>query len=219
MSRIHSAATVCAFVFFLFGADCKAEDSGQKTAHWRFPLVVSYSNGFGDVTDYYEQRLDTSIDFFVPIGLAFSPYVEFDYSDATASAIGMQVGPLEIIYWEETTSSGSGSFSDSGTFLNFPAVFYYAQVFLPKKSVSPYVKVGVAYPLVSADGVDEVSAGLFAAAGVDFMRQKRVALGLEFAVDQSTVTFEPTFSLVHGNPVPQTEIEPIGFTASFRIVF
>ena len=215
MRRFITGVIVVAACVFLVDVDCRA---GEKTkVDWRLPLHVTYASGFSDVTDYYERLLGVNVNA-IPIGVAFSPYAEFDYSSWTGSAVGGQIGPIEFVYWESQTISGSGTTSDSGLFLAVPLVLYYGQVFAPQKSVCPYVKIGYSFPIVSGDAVEKVSPGLFAAVGLDFMRQKRVGVGMEFAVDKSKVTFKEQ-NKPYGGYMPAEEIAPIDFAVSFRIVF
>lgn len=215
MRRLITSVIVVAACVFPFDVDCRAAE--KTKVDWRLPLHVTYASGFSDVTDYYERLLRVDVNA-IPIGVAFSPYAEFDYSSWTGSAVGMQIGPVEFVFWDSEVTGGSGSISDSGLFLAVPLVLYYGQMFAPEKSVSPYVKIGYSYPFVSGDAVEEVSPGFFAALGVDFMRQKRVGVGLEFAIDKSTVTFKEQYD-PFGNYMPEEEIAPIDFAASFKIVF
>ena len=216
MKRTLAAVAIGVACLLAAAVDVRAED--ESTREWRFPIHVSYVDGFSDVGDYYEDLLgfDTTL---IPVGVAFSPYLEFDYSAATGSAVGMQIGPTEFIYWEVTNYGVGGSSStDNGSYVAFPLILYYGQVFVPKKSVSPYVKIGYSFPVAFGDEVGDTTGGLFAAIGMEFMRKKIVGLGFEFAIDESKVTFDPTFG-VFGNVVPAQEVKPFGFTASFKIVF
>lgn len=215
MKTSRVALSIGAVCLLASALDARAEDASSRD--WRFPIHVAYVDGFTDVGDYYEDLLgfDTTL---IPIGVAFSPNVEFRYSEATGSALGLQLGPTEFVYWEVTTTGGGGSSTDSGTYFAFPLVFYYEQIFVPKKSVSPYVKIGYSFPVAFGDEVNDKTGGLFAAFGMEFMRRKIVGLGFELAVDRSKVTLGPAFG-IFGNPVPAQEIEPFGFTASFKIVF
>lgn len=215
MKRIRAAAAMTAVGVLAATAGVRAED--ESTSEWRFPIHVSYIQGFTDVGDYYEDLLgfDTTV---IPVGVAFSPYIEFDYSAATGSAVGFQVGPTEFVYWEVTVTGGGGDTTESGTYFAFPLVVYYGQVFAPKKAASPYVKIGYSLPVAFGDQVDDASGGLFAAFGMEFMRRKVVGFGFEFAIDESKVRFEPSYG-IFGNLVPAQEIKPFGFTASFKIVF
>lgn len=69
--------------------------STARSADWRFPVGLSYINGFGDIADIHEENLEAEglITYSVeplPVGLTFHPYVQFD----NGCAVGGGIGPL-----------------------------------------------------------------------------------------------------------------------------
>jgi hypothetical protein len=84
--------------------------------------------------------------------------------------------------------------------------------FLRDKSVSPYLRAGFRYPLVSGDFLDNSQIGPFGAVGVEFWRNKGVGLGFEVAYDGSEIDVVGTMGY-------QKTIKPNEFLISVFAVF
>jgi hypothetical protein len=158
--------------------------SGSAEAKgWRLPVGLTYVIGNSDVVDLYEKNLrasgygvaDNNWDF--PVGISFNPYYEF----GSGFRIGTGFGPMSIIM---TTGA-----DESFYFFNLPLNANIGFTFLPNSSVAPYIRGGVMYNLASGDYVDGTSPGLFGAVGIEFMRNRKVALGVEVAYDTSEIEF------------------------------
>ncbi len=73
--------------------------SPVKAEEWRFPVALSYANGFDDILDISEDNLRAegyrtdSVDG-LPVGVAFRPYFQFD----NGFGLGADVGPAMMIF-------------------------------------------------------------------------------------------------------------------------
>lgn len=145
-----------------------------ETWGFRMPLRLTYLSSLYDVNDYYEQHMDGyESDFVSPVALSFAPYYEFPF--------GLQIwgdlGPISAVigdvnYWNVPLGLGVGF------------------AVLPKFNISPYVKIGVRYPIANGDDVEGSKVGPVFAAGVEFLRKKVVGILAEVAYDMSAVEFE-----------------------------
>ncbi|MEW5802674.1 MAG: hypothetical protein AB1847_11300 [bacterium] len=175
---------------------------------WRFPVGLTYISNFQDIADLHENNLEaegnvtTSTDA-VPVGLAFNPYVEFDFG----LGIGIGVGPLMMVLGDTE-------------FINVPLKFD-VRYAIPQLSVSPYVRAGVSYNAASGDYVESSTPGLFLAGGVEFLRNKVVGFGLELSYDSSEIEFEKytASSYYYGYTSEPEKIKPGEFTISLYAVF
>lgn len=157
--------------------------STQAKAEWRFPVGLTGVTGYGDVVDLYEDNLEaqgyiTEESWNVPVGISFQPYYEFN----SGFRIGTGFGPMSYL-----VTSGT---DDDVYFFNAPINANIGFTLFPKGSVAPYVRAGVIYHLAAGDYVEDVSPGFFAGIGVEFMRNRKVSLGLEVAIDTSEIEFE-----------------------------
>ena len=71
-----------------------------------------------------------------------------------------------------------------------PIALSYGFTFIPQASVSPYARIGFKYYIAGGDWLDKSSPGLFAAAGVEFLRKKAIAVGIEVGYDNAEVKFD-----------------------------
>ncbi|MFH2064224.1 MAG: outer membrane beta-barrel protein [Pseudomonadota bacterium] len=158
--------------------------SGSAEAQgWRFPIGLTGVTGYGDVVDLYEENLEaagytTEESWNVPVGISFNPYYEF----GSGFRIGTGFGPMSYLM-----TSGT---SDDVYFFDVPVNANIGFTFFPDASIAPYVRAGVMYHLAAGEYVEDVSPGFFAGVGIEFMRNRKVALGLEVAVDFSEIDFE-----------------------------
>ncbi len=150
-------------------------------ADWRFPVGLTYFTGLGDVVDNFKENtgITASEDYAIPIGLAFTPYVQLE----NGVRIGAGIGPSQLILY----SDSAGNDLD---FYNIPVNMNVGYTFLPSSSTSLYVYGGIAYPIADGDFVMDTNAGFTGALGVEFKRQSAVGFGLEIAYDASEIEFE-----------------------------
>jgi hypothetical protein len=167
---------------------------------WKFPVGLTYVSGFADIVDYHEDQVDADTSYAVPVGLSFSPHYEFDYG----GRLGIQLGPIAILMYDAYGD-------ESDMFVDVPFILTFGHTLLPKASVSPYVRAGLAVHLVTGDFVGDETPGFFVAGGVEFMRDRPVALQLEAAYDSATVE-----TASRSGP-EDTELH--GLTISIRAVF
>ena len=145
-----------------------------RTGDFRFQVGLSYVSGFGDIVDYYKDRLNADGSG-VPIGLSLAPYYEF----AHGSRLGVDLGPAAILMVNSDVK-----------YWDIPLALTYGFTFIPKSSVSPYVRGGVKYHIANGDDVDSSKPGIFGAAGVEFLRKSPVGVGLEVGYDGSEVEID-----------------------------
>ncbi len=172
-------------IIFSLGQTCLA--GGDM----KFPIQISYVSGLGDVYDLYVDNLkargyDINSDFYIPIALSFHPFYEFDFG----LRIGGGVGPIMLVLVQEKTIYGSSSSTDYTTYFDLPLNFHVGYTIIPRSPVSPYVKTGFVYHVNTGDYLKSTTPGLLLAAGVDFLRTKRVSFGFEVAKDFSESVFE-----------------------------
>ena len=96
-----------------------------SAGEWRYPFGLTYTSGFSDVLDYYEDVLGVDADLSFPIGISFAPYFEFDQGHR----LGLDVGPPSIILVEIT----AGSSSEDIDYFNLPLGGTYGYTFLRDK--------------------------------------------------------------------------------------
>jgi hypothetical protein len=180
-------------------------------ADWRFPVGLTYVNGFGDVVDIYEDNLeaegyivDTSWEF--PVGISFQPYVQLD----NGLRFGAGVGPISFIL------------SDEASFYNVPINVNVGYVFFPSANISPYVRGGLMYHIAGGDYVEGTSPGLFGGIGVEFLRKESVSFGVELSYDTSEIEFEKYSSNNYwwnSYKSGTKDIKPYGLMFSIFVVF
>jgi hypothetical protein len=172
-------------IIFLLSQIC------QAGGDMKFPVQLSYVSGLGDVYDLYVDNLeargyDISSDFYLPIALSFHPFYEFDFG----LRIGGGIGPIMLVLVQEKTIYGSSSSTDYTTYFDLPLNFHVGYTIVPRSPVSPYVKTGFVYHVNTGDYLKSTKPGFLVAAGLDFLRTKRVNFGFEVAKDFSESTFE-----------------------------
>jgi hypothetical protein len=142
-----------------------------KTGQWRIPVGLSYMSGLGDMVDYYKDRLHATGNM-IPVGLSLAPHYEF----AHGSRLGVDLGPAAILLVNSDVK-----------YWDVPLALSYGFTFIPRASVSPYVRGGVKYHIANGDDVDRSKPGLFGAAGVEFLRKSAVGVELEVGYDGSEI--------------------------------
>ena len=148
------------------------------SSDWKFPVGLSYVTGFDDVGELYKENLHTiysnvNEDHTVPIGITFSPYIEFD----SGVGLGGTIGPVEDI------SGGADLF-------NLPVGLNVRYFLFPNATASLYVRGGVNYNIASGDYVDSSIPGLAGGIGLEMLRNRHVGISCEVLYDSSEIEFE-----------------------------
>jgi hypothetical protein len=168
---------------------------------WRFPVGLSYASGFNEVVDAMDDNFGLSDDWVWPVGLSFQPYAEFEFG----LGIGASLGPLGLVFidngWETDVS------------YMVPLGLDVRYTFFRKGNVSPYVRAGFKYILAGGDFLDSSDPGVFGAVGVEFLRKKRVSVGLEVGYCSAEVE-------VAGGPYGgPKDVKPYEFLISVFAIF
>jgi hypothetical protein len=178
-----------------------------EAGEWRFPFGPTYVSGFSDVADLFKDNLrykgyivDSSGG--VPIGLSFHPY----YQGESGLGMGLGFGPAMIIMVDSSNS-------DSYELVLVPVSLDVRYAFNITGSVSPYIRGGGTYLYASGDFKDSVQPGAFGAVGLEFLRNRKVSVGLEAGYDTSVVKMQR----LRNHTIES--IHPIGFNASLYIIF
>ena len=162
---------------------------------FHFPLGLSFSSGHIEVFDkiddlYNAAGWHTHDKILVPVGLTFSPYYEFGFG----LGLGATIGPTAIYSVHEDTGGGPpppGHHNDDyKTSYIVPIGADVRYTFLRRCDISPYLKVGVRYPLTGGDNLGSSEVGPYGAVGVEFFRNRRIGMGVEFGYDASRVKVE-----------------------------
>jgi outer membrane protein W len=171
---------------------------------WRIPLGVAYVSGATEVFDQLEDNVraeysDVESAEGLPVGLTVQPYYEFD----SGLGIGFGFGPFTYVFGDVD-------------YFSVPANVCLRFAFVPKASVTPYIRAGVSTQLVNGDYVEDHNIGAIGALGVEFMRDRGVSLAIEVGYDNSSIEFK---DLTTADPDDTEEIEPVGFMLSIMAVF
>ncbi len=199
---------------------------GTATVSWgadegitfKFPVGFSYVNGAYDLNDklkdsYREGGYNVSDNFVLPVGLTFNPRVEFPFG----LGIGVALGPTEFIAVErESYYYGYDYYHHpDDTELNYviPVGGYVQYNLFRDRTVSPFVRVGVRYPITGGDNIKSSSVGFFGSGGVEFLRDKKVAFGIEAGYDTSEIKVNANLG------GPDKKVTPIGFNIGIFVLF
>jgi hypothetical protein len=128
------------------------------------------------VDNLYTNAGYTITSYAIPIGVSCDVFYEW----AGGLALGVNFGPCEF---QEVTGFGA----PSAEFLIVPLGVDVRYTFCSEGNVSPYVRGGLRCPIACGDLVSNSHPGFFGAFGVVFGRQNICGVGLEAAVDTSTV--------------------------------
>ncbi len=178
-----------------------------EAGEWRFPFGPTYVSGFSDVAELFKDNLrykgySVESSGGVPMGLSFHPY----YQWASGLGMGLGFGPAMAIMVDSSSS-------DSYDLVLVPISLDVRYAFNITGSVSPYIRGGGTYLYASGDFKDSVQPGAFGAAGIEFLRNRKVSVGLEAGYDTSVVKMQR----LRNNTIES--IHPIGFYASLYIIF
>jgi hypothetical protein len=173
----------------------------------RWPIGISYVNGFEDLSDQYEDNLEAD-GYWVsndvdpwPVGISFQPYYQWD----DGLRVGVGVGPIMMIM------------GDVDHF-QLPFSVTAGYTFMPDGPVSPYVKVGPSYHFASGDDYEGSNLGFVAGVGIELLKNKSntFALGLEATYDSAEVDIEDRTT---GIPGDEKGIKAAEFVVSLLIRF
>jgi hypothetical protein len=203
--------TMAALVGLAMHTSVVAADEDSGGVKFRFPVGATFANGAYDLNDKLEDSFRANgytitDDFVWPVGLSFNPRVEFPFG----LGLGVTLGPTEFLAVETNDNNNS---DDTDFNLIVPVGGYVQYNFLRDKTVSPYVRAGVRYPITGGDYIKSGSVGAFVAAGVEFYRTEKVGFGVEVGYDWSEVK-------VSAGPVGGDQtVRPIGFNVSIFALF
>jgi len=146
----------------------------------RWPIGISYVNGFTDLADQYEDNLQAegywtlSADPW-PVGISLQPYYQWD----DGFRLGAGIGPIIMIYGDRDH-------------FQLPLSVTAGYTFMPNGPVSPYVRGGLSYHVASGDYVDGSNMGFIGGVGIELLKNKKntFALGLEAVYDSAEVDIE-----------------------------
>ena len=179
--------------------------SSAKAADWRFPLGLTYVSGFEDVGDIYENNIEAegyyiySSDY-SPIGISFHPYAQFD----SGFGVGFSIGPLMAIMGDRI-------------FFDIPIGLDFRYTFIPTANASPYIRAGGRSHSASGDYVEGTTPGFFGGIGIEFLRDKRVNMGIEISYDASEIELEKKERYRYTSTTEK--IQPFGLMLSIFVIF
>ena len=177
-----------------------------QAGEFRFPIGLTYVSGAQKVMDKMKDNYYISDDFVLPVGLAFNPYYESDLG----LGFGINFGPMTYM------GVDTGDNTDSNIIIPIGADIRYT--FFRKSDISPYIKAGFRYPIASGDYLDSKSAGLFGGAGVEFLRTRKISLGIEVSYDDSKIKVKSGATGARPGTSDQ-EVTPCGFMVGVYAVF
>jgi hypothetical protein len=189
--------------------------SAQAQSGFHFPVGFAYTQGGHDVNsklaDAYQADWQakygpvTEDRINIPLGLTFSPY----YSWYNGFGAGLDLGPT--LFMVGTLKNGFGSVDDTKFSYIIPIGADIRYNFFASHKVSPYVRVGVKYPIAGGDDIGSSQPGPFAAVGVEFWRTRRIGMAAEVGYDASKVKIESVQGSEH--------VTFAGFTAGLSVLF
>jgi len=212
---------MAALVGLAIHMSCLAAGVEAGGVKFLFPVGLTYVNGAFDMNDKLEDSFEangyTVTDNFVwPVSLSFNPRVEFPFG----LGVGLALGPPEFIFVDTHEHDyyyyhDHDYYDDDDVNVSFsmPVGGFLQYSFLRDKTVSPYARVGVRYPITGGDYIKSGSVGPFVAVGVELYRSEKIGFGAEVGYDWSEVK-------VSAGPVGgEHTVRPIGFNVSVFAVF
>jgi hypothetical protein len=147
----------------------------------RWPVGISYIDGFKDIADLYEENdenelrmfgiwwADTDVDVW-PVGISFHPYYLWD----NGFRLGAGIGPAMFVY---------------GDVYHFqlPININAGYTFMPDGPVSPYLFAGPSYHFANGDYVDGSDLGFVGGVGVELLKRKTFNLAVQITYDSAEV--------------------------------
>jgi hypothetical protein len=181
-----------------------------QAGEFKFPVGIAYTQGAFDVIDKLDETWNYEDKFVWPVGLTFNPYYEFDFG----LGIGLNFGPATFIVVDMYSWDNYYDYDNDTRFSYIvPIGADVRYTFLRKKSVSPYVRVGIRYPIAGGDDIDSSTPGPFGAVGVEFWRNKSVGLAVEVGYDGSQV------EVIGKGGTRRDDVTYSGFMVSIQAVF
>jgi len=187
-----------------------ADAPSSEGIKFKFPIGLSYIDGAYDIDNKLKQSITftgthtVSDDFVLPVGLTLNPRIEFPFG----LGIGLALGPFEFL-----SVSENGDFSNSELSYIIPVGAYLQYNLFRDSAISPFVRVGVRYPITGGSMIKNGELGFFGSAGVEFFRNKKVSFGVEAGYDTSRVTVNANFG------APDMKATPIGFNVGIFVMF
>jgi hypothetical protein len=183
----------------------------------RIRVGLTYASGITEVGDEIENHLESrpgvEVDRFEwPVGLTLSGGPEYSFGNAIG-ALGLELrfGPpiISITDLPEEDDWDADDGSDVSVAVLLPIGGGLRYTFLPESNVSPYVRVGLCYIVVAGDDkfIEDGAVGFDGAVGVEFLRTKRVGVGVEVGYNSAEVK------------VANRDVEAVGFNASVYASF
>jgi hypothetical protein len=188
-----------------------------RAGDFYFPLGVGFSSGhidvFNKIEDTYRAAgFQVHDSFLVPLGLSFNPYYEFDFG----LGLGLSLGPTALYNVHQEFGGrppGGGNDNDNFSYI-IPVGADARYTFLRNRDISPYIRVGIRYPIAGGDNLSSNSQpGPYGGIGVEFLRTSRICYGVEFGYDASEVRVKSAF----GGGTSRTTFS--GFTGSLFVIF
>jgi len=199
--------TVFLFIFLLVAL---FSTNRAQAGDWRFPIHLNYVGGLSEVFDLYKNNMEHEgyeiiAEFVMPVGVSFNPYMQFD----SGLRVGGGFGPVFVVLIEE-----NGYFA-------LPFNINAGYTLFPNGPFSPYLKGGISYHLAGGEYHHSSAPGLFAAAGLVLMNDRRVNFGFEISTDLSKVKFKEYDweYYVSGRDQKFTTIQPAELLISLFVQF
>ena len=188
-----------------------------QAGDFHFPVGVSYASGIEDATDkladFYRQDGYQVHQIDVPFGLTLNPYYELN----NGLGVGVSVGPTAFIDVDEKRYYETGPSSDNTKFsYAVPIGGFVRYTLFRDRTIAPYVRVGVHYPLAGGDNLESSQVGPFGAVGVELWRTKRVGMSFEVGYDSSEIRVK--YTTLEGANVSRN-VTFGGFMAGLSVVF
>ncbi len=202
--------------------ESETQESSEDTLGIHWVAAPTYVSGFYQVATIYDHNIKEqghSLDEGsngTPIGIVFSPY----YQMASGLRFGGKLGPM-MFY---TAIIGD----DEYRFAAFPveANVGYTMSLGSTDTKAVFFKGGISKLNASGDFVESEALGISGAAGMEFLRNRRVSIGFEAGVDTASVKLKKydcsassTRSDFSTCQYETKNVWPVGFTASFLVIF
>lgn len=174
--------------------------AARAEVDFRFPVGLTFASGLLDVSDAIEDHFFAGWstydydDFVFPVGLQFSPYAEFDFG----LGVGLTLGPPAFYfvyedyyyydYWDDY------HYDEVWASWSLPVgldLRYSFHPLMEDSNVCPYVRAGLRYTLAGGDFLKSGdNVGFYGGVGLEFLRTKKVSVGIEAGYDTSELTVE-----------------------------
>jgi hypothetical protein len=190
--------------------------ASTRAGSFHFPVGLSYASGIQDAADklfdYYKLDYSDVDRFDIPIGLTLNPYYEWD----NGLGVGVSVGPTAFIFVDEQYYNGNSTWDNTKFSYAVPIGGFVRYTLFRDRTIAPYVRVGVRYPLAGGDNLESSQVGQFGAVGVEFWRTKKVGMSIEVGYDASEIKVK--YKTLGGANLSQN-VTFGGFMAGLSIVF